>query len=275
MSSVDIRGAFASLKEWTDFRAKHADTLSPRNVSDIAARIRSNGFNFSFVGRRIAPDEMTFEGDNYRETIAYNGVICRQRAILTEFLRLVDQNRPHGCAIYSPEALTPVAMLLKSRFPRFIGSEYSENSDTKRKLYPIPIEDLASLSLLSNSFDAVLVNDVFEHLPDLQSSLCEIYRILLPNGVLISTFPFNINGADTIVKARRSAQGIEHLAAPEYHGDPVNEDGALVYQIPGWDILAHARTAGFADAKIVCLMSEDDGIIANHSGGIMMLEARK
>jgi hypothetical protein len=51
----------------------------------------------------------------------------------------------------------------------------------------------------------------------------------------------------TLVRARVLAGGeIEHLLEPEYHGDPLSEDGCLCYQHFGWDMLDDLRAAGFA-----------------------------
>ncbi len=50
-----------------------------------------------------------------------------------------------------------------------------------------------------NSFDRVLLNEVLEHVPDEAATLCEIRRVLRPNGVLVVMspnrwFPFEGHG---------------------------------------------------------------------------------
>jgi ubiquinone/menaquinone biosynthesis C-methylase UbiE len=41
-----------------------------------------------------------------------------------------------------------------------------------------------------DSFDCVIASDVFEHVPDLDRLLAEVYRVLKPGGVLFFTTPF-------------------------------------------------------------------------------------
>lgn len=46
---------------------------------------------------------------------------------------------------------------------------------------PLPFED--------NSFDLITLLDVLEHIDDDQNTLCELFRILKPNGMLLLTVP--------------------------------------------------------------------------------------
>jgi hypothetical protein len=49
---------------------------------------------------------------------------------------------------------------------------------------------------------------------------------------------------------------------PEYHGNPLDPQGSLVFSIPGWDILDAARASGFAVAEMVAMSSRRYGIVA-------------
>jgi len=60
---------------------------------------------------------------------------------------------------------------------------------------------------------------------------------------------------------------------PEYHGDPMSPDGALVFEIPGWDILGRARAAGFSHAVFRAMMSEAHAYL--DYGGVLVLCLRK
>ena len=60
----------------------------------------------------------------------------------------------------------------------YLGTVIRELRDGK-----IPFEE--------NSFDLVLSNQVFEHVPDLTAVLSEIARVLKPEGKLLSLFPSN------------------------------------------------------------------------------------
>jgi len=179
----------------------------------------------------------------------------------------------HDVRIYAAEAINPFALFLKGRYPYFYGSEYTADEATRKRLFPVPIEDLGALSMPDASFDVALTNDVFEHLSHLSRALSEIGRILKPGGVVISTFPFNFSSDQAIVRARLQDGRIEHLTEPEYHGDYLDPGGALVFEIPGWGILAQARAAGFSSARMVLYQSERHGVLCGYCAGMWMLVA--
>lgn len=90
-----------------------------------------------------------------------------------------------------------------------------------------------------------------------------------------STFPFTY-GETGLVRARLKDGAIEHLAEPEYHGNPADpENGSLVFEVPGWDILKKSRAAGFSRAEMVYLSSFERGIAALDASGIMVLRCYK
>src|SRR5262249_32035517 len=65
----------------------------------------------------------------------------------------------------------------------------------------------------------------------------EIARTLKPGGAHVFTTPLVNKHTPTTVCARRRPDGaIEHLEPPEYHGNPVSPDGALVTMRWGYDI---------------------------------------
>jgi len=209
-----------------------------------------------------------------RESLLVNGFNPRQRAVLdimaSSFIPESTEIR-----VYAPEYVTRFAKQLMMKFPGFTGSEYLPGKD--RELSGIPHEDLAQLTKPDNSFDAVIANEIFEHLPSLEDALGEIYRILDRNGVLIATFPFYTNKYEATVKARITSDGhIIHLFEPEYHGNPAAPSkGSLVFQIPGWEILDQLRDIGFSQASMYYLSSVDSGIISADMDGILLLIANK
>ena len=269
----EFRSELASSAEWRAFLQAHPDCILRQFIEQTATRIAANGFYFGFEDRQVAAAEMHVAGKNYRETFAFHGINARQRAVLDELLRHLGTIPAASCRIYSPEALSDFALLLRGRFARFIGSEYSQDAALRHDLYPIAVESLLDLSLPPDRLDAVLVNDVFEHIPDIPRALAQICRVLRPGGALLSTFPFAAFSQEGHVKAVETAAGTRLLTEPEFHQDPLSARGALVYQIPGWNILDDCRRAGYADAKMVYIFSEQRGIIAPDVGGIFVLRA--
>jgi SAM-dependent methyltransferase len=111
-------------------------------------------------------------------------------------------------------------------------------------------EDCARLSLDSASVDVALSLDVFEHVPDPDAGFRELARVLKPGGRLIMTIPFHWDRAESTVRARAVAGEVEMMLPPEYHGNPIDPKGSLVFTDFGWDVLDRMRSAGFVDVHI-------------------------
>jgi len=88
-------------------------------------------------------------------------------------------------------------------------------------------EDLASPTFADGSFDLVIAQDVLEHLLQPIHSMREICRTLKPGGAHLFAVPW-YHWKPTKVIARSGLHGVEHLEAPEYHINPVDDKRALV-----------------------------------------------
>jgi hypothetical protein len=232
----------------------------------VADAARRDGVYFRMLGRQYKPSEVGIVGDNYRETITCSGLQSRVRAVC-DLLERHLPGPPGTVRLYAPEAVTPFARLMSELFPGFVGSEYLADApaSVRAALSGVRHEDLAALSFADAIFDAVMVNDVFEHVPDLRTSLSELARVLKPGGVLLSTQPFACMDEIGQVRARMVDGKIEHLFPPQYHADPVNAGaGTLVFQIPGWDLLSWCRDAGFRLAHMIYVVSTRRGIPGVH-----------
>lgn len=62
---------------------------------------------------------------------------------------------------------------------------------------PDVIMDVCNIKFPSDTFDVVLCNHVFEHLPNDRKAMCEIYRVLKPGGWAILQVPLNEDLAET------------------------------------------------------------------------------
>src|SRR5271155_632692 len=112
----------------------------------------------------------------------------RQRALLdlleaTPFARSKFTTR-----ILAGEALSALGLAMRSKYPRYLGTQYIP--DDKERLFPIPHADFTALSFLSNSFDVVITLEVLEHISDLGAAMCEMARVLASDGIMLATFPF-------------------------------------------------------------------------------------
>lgn len=99
--------------------------------------------------------------------------------------------------------------------------------------------DIQNQNFDDEMFDLVVTQDVFEHLPDPEKAIKEIYRTLKPGGYFISTIPLVNKFSPTEQWAVLENGKVKFLHEPEYHGNPINEDGSPVFFHYGYDI-AHS-----------------------------------
>lgn len=246
---MELIGEFESYSEWAIWKESNSDAIAAFDALDFEATVLRDGVAKSIFGP-VPPKQIAIRSKNYRESIIIRKLNSRQRALLEILAERFALWNNINASIYAAEAVTPFALFMRGRFPKFIGSEYTDDPTRKKELFPIAVEDLNALSFQDQSFDCAITNDVLEHVPDIQAALSELRRILKTDGILISTFPFTDKKAST-PKAKLVAGKIVHLTEPEYHGNPVDPNGSLVFTVPGWDVLEMAKQAGFKHAKII------------------------
>lgn len=171
--------------------------------------------------------------------------------------------------IYITEQVTPLYKYLSDFYPNLVGSEFlgskvpagcpDENG--------IRNEDLTSLSFEKDSFDFCLSFDCLEHIPSFGKGFSEIYRVLKPGGKLLWSAPFDLNRKENIIRARLKEDGkVEHLLAPEYHGNPVSTggDGSLCFTVFGWEVLETIKKVGYSDSYAIIYWSDTFGYLGGH-----------
>lgn len=167
-------------------------------------------------------------------------------------------------SIYITEQTTPMYQWLTARYPNVTGSEYLGHripfgTATESR---IRNESLTRLTFPDSQFDHILSFDVLEHIPDYQAALAECHRVLKPNGRLLLSVPFIMSAHETSTRAQISEAGeVEHLLPPEYHGDPLSNDGCLCFYHFGWDLLEAMKRAGFGSASALLYWSRDYGYL--------------
>lgn len=140
------------------------------------------------------------------------------------------------------EAVTPFYRLLASRFPGVIGTEYLSDNMQPGELgefgdQVVRHEDMMDMSFASNSLDGIYHGDVLEHIPSMSAGLKECYRVLRPGAELIFTVPFYAERDETLIRAEIiDGARIDHQP-PAYHGNPLSNEGVLVFSEPGLEFL--------------------------------------
>jgi SAM-dependent methyltransferase len=270
----ELRVQATSHAAWRDWVAAQGEALGPETSAHITEHTLTHGLEGPLIGR-IPAAGVQLLGDDPRESLVAGGLNARLRASLEV---LGWHERAHdvwNTRIYAHEALTPLALHMRGRYPRFIGSEYAPDAAAEKALWPVPAVDITRSPFPDAAFDFVLSHEVLEHVPDLGAALRDTARVLVPGGALIATFPFEWNAEATSIRARLREDGsVEHLAPPEYHGNPVDpEGGSLVFQIPGWDVLDLCRASGFSKVEMVFLGSARAGVTSRDIPGVFVLRA--
>lgn len=186
---------------------------------------------------------------NFRERLVCKrcGLNNRQRFMGSYLRRRISGN----ATIYSYEQVTSFYKSLRVHFPGclVIGSEYlGPNKKSGEECDGIRHEDAMNLSFQNESLDAIVSNDVYEHVPDIQASMMESFRVLRPGGLLFISIPFHSDSEHTTVRASLENGVINHTLPPTYHGNPISEEGSLVFYDYGWDFLTKLKEVGFRDA---------------------------
>lgn len=161
--------------------------------------------------------------------------------MLVEYLR--ESGYLHGRQILELDSGTPISALLRSEagyVPTYFRPEHKRGS---LRADGVRMEDITSLTFDDNSLDVIVSSDVLEHVPDAAGAFRETYRTLRPGGVHVFTVP---NEPVTMERARLVDGEILHLTEPEYHSDPLDPRGILVFWHFGLDLQEH-----FGDSKLV------------------------
>ena len=72
----------------------------------------------------------------------------------------------------------------------YIGMDYPGTVDTMYKTRPMLFADAQKLPIASESIDTVLLLEVLEHIPDIDATVAEIYRVLNREGCFVISMPF-------------------------------------------------------------------------------------
>ncbi len=106
-------------------------------------------------------------------------------------------------------------------------------------------EDVTRLTFPDGSFDVVISQEVMEHVPDPRRGFEEMRRVLRPGGRLFFTIPVDWNRKENITRVAMEGGQPRFLLKPEYDGDPLRQEGALVFTDWGTDAVDFVASCGF------------------------------
>ena len=200
------------------------------------------------------------------------GMNNRQRAIAGEIRRVADRHRhrsERAPRLYFTEQITPMFRHISKHVPGIscVGSEYLGAEVRGGTMHNgIRHEDVEALSFGDDCFDLAVSCSVLEHVNEPFAAIRELQRIVRPGGDILLEVPFDIHKQRNVRRARRHGGRVEHLLPPEYHGDPMSDDGALVYFDFGWEFFDHLRGLDTCQWEMVVYWSLELG----HLGGAQL-----
>jgi len=155
----------------------------------------------------------------------------RQRAVIDYLARTFPAlGEMH---VYEPSPTQPGTGYIRKHSSIHTGSFYSTAFHPERP-DDLLIQDLQSLSFADDCFDLVVSQDVFEHIADPRKAFAEVSRVLKPGGSHVFTIPWYPD-QKTEPRAEMKDDKVHHLQAPEYHSDPYDYNGSLVFTRFGSD----------------------------------------
>jgi SAM-dependent methyltransferase len=128
-------------------------------------------------------------------------------------------------------------------FPDVLPGKYRDD---------ILCQDIQAMTFSDSCFDLFLTQDVFEHLPNPEAAFAEISRVLRPGGAHIFSVPWWPN-RETLIRAELDKESgfVRHLLEPDYHGNPVDSKGTLVFREWGRDFLEVAKRSSGCDTQVI------------------------
>ena len=200
---------------------------------------------------------------NWRERLTCDGCGLNNRQRLMASLVLAElANQPNGF-VYFMEEVTPIIRVIREQCVGhyIFGSEYLGDMPSGTVVNGIRHEDVERLSFRDDDLSLIVSTDVMEHVPDPWRGFRECARVLRPGGQMFATFPMYPDCETSVVRARVTPDGIDHLKEPVYHGNPLSADGSLVFTDFGWDVVSRMVEAGFADVTADLYRSVPDGYL--------------
>ena len=189
------------------------------------------------------------------------GSIPRERA-----LALVLERRFPGWRRFAIHESSPaergVSSKLARECPGYIASQYFPGTAPGATVRGFRNENLEALSFPDASFDLTVSLDVMEHVNQPDVVLREVRRTLKTGGAYLFTVPTYKQRVTSERRAHYKPDGtVEHMAEPEYHGNPVDDAGSLVTFHYGYDFAELASAWSGLDVEVTRFHDPFHGVI--------------
>ncbi|WP_242109638.1 class I SAM-dependent methyltransferase [Luteimonas aquatica] len=199
-----------------------------------------------------------------------NGSVPRERALAHVLNRVAPDWRKLRIHESSP-ATRGISAKLRRECAGYTGSHFFPDSPMGEQVGGYRNENLEAQTFEDGIFDIVVTLDVFEHVFQPGAMIKEIHRTLKPGGIYLCTFPIRAGQVESHKpRARLRPDGsVEHLEKPEYHGNPINEEGALVTWDYGYTI--HQMLSYWADfdVEILRFSKQSIGVLGEYTDVVL------
>lgn len=201
------------------------------------------------------------------------GSVPRERALALVLQRRFPDWRSMRIHESSPSN-RGISARLRHECPGYVATQYFPGKPAGqriRRLRPLHAalhgfrnEDLQALTFADESFDLTITLDVLEHVNKPDRVMCEVRRTLRPGGAFLFTVPTLKDRVESARRARYRPDGtIEHLAPPQYHGNPVSKAGALVTFDYGYDLPELIHSWSGMDVEVIRFHDRFHGILGD------------
>ncbi|MEM7053250.1 MAG: class I SAM-dependent methyltransferase [Pseudomonadota bacterium] len=210
-------------------------------------------------------------GDWWREDLKC--VRChsssRQRAMVV----FLQQNFPDlsNLSVYEPASVEPVQRWLKKHSRHYMSSHYFSDVPFGRRVNGLRNESLESLTFPNARFDLIITQDVFEHIERPKLAFREVARVLRPGGSHVFTIPYYPDQLTEIRVQMIDGEPVSTFEL-EYHDNPVDEKGSLVFTRFGADLIEIIKRVSGLTTTIHAMHDkrfgiEGESILVFHSTG--------
>ena len=255
------------------------------NITDFARKARS------YALRKLLPTGYYFRSDGYcpccRSDVVFlasnpwlrEGFLCtrchsvpRQRALLLVLDTAFPNWREMSIHESSPSHGGASRRMLRD-CPRYVASQFYPGRPSGTIIDGFRNENLEAQTFGDQIFDLVVTQDVVEHLYEPDKAFREIARTLKLGGAHVFTVPLANRHDETQVWARRGSDGKpDFLFEPEFHGNPVDDQGSPVTMRWGYDIVEYIARACGMETKFILLRDPTFGL---HGEELEVLISRK